>query len=303
MNRKEFISSSLKAGIGLALTTSPLISVGQNRSRLTVMFTNDWHSRVDPFPLDGGKYEGLGGASKRAALIKTIREKNKHNLLLDSGDIFQGTPYFNFYGGELEFKLMSAMQYDAATLGNHDFDAGVDGLLKQLPQASFPFINCNYDFDETELEGKIEPSRIFKKGGTRIGVLGVGIELEGLVAPKLYGDIKYNDPIARANQVAEELKTKKKCDLVICLSHLGFEYQSDKVDDITLAKHSKHIDLILGGHTHTFLDRPKEVINNQEQVVNILQTGWAGINLGKIDYERDSILNAQNNSSCLLKIS
>jgi len=303
MNRKEFISSSLKAGIGLALTTSPLISVGQNRSRLTVMFTNDWHSRVDPFPLDGGKYEGLGGASKRAALIKTIREKNKHNLLLDSGDIFQGTPYFNFYGGELEFKLMSAMQYDAATLGNHDFDAGVDGLLKQLPQASFPFINCNYDFDETELEGKIEPYRIFKKGGTRIGVLGVGIELEGLVAPKLYGDIKYNDPIARANQVAEELKTKKKCDLVICLSHLGFEYQSDKVDDITLAKHSKHIDLILGGHTHTFLDRPKEVINNQEQVVNILQTGWAGINLGKIDYERDSILNAQNNSSCLLKIS
>jgi len=303
MNRKEFISSSLKAGIGLALTTSPLISVGQNRSRLTVMFTNEWHSRVDPFPLDGGKYEGLGGASKRAALIKTIREKNKHNLLLDSGDIFQGTPYFNFYGGELEFKLMSAMQYDAATLGNHDFDAGVDGLLKQLPQASFPFINCNYDFDETELEGKIEPYRIFKKGGTRIGVLGVGIELEGLVAPKLYGDIKYNDPIARANQVAEELKTKKKCDLVICLSHLGFEYQSDKVDDITLAKHSKHIDLILGGHTHTFLDRPKEVINNQEQVVNILQTGWAGINLGKIDYERDSILNAQNNSSCLLKIS
>jgi len=303
MNRKEFISSSLKAGIGLALTTSPLISVGQNRSRLTVMFTNDWHSRVDPFPLDGGKYGGLGGASKRAALIKTIREKNKHNLLLDSGDIFQGTPYFNFYGGELEFKLMSAMQYDAATLGNHDFDAGVDGLLKQLPQASFPFINCNYDFDETELEGKIEPYRIFKKGGTRIGVLGVGIELEGLVAPKLYGDIKYNDPIARANQVAEELKTKKKCDLVICLSHLGFEYQSDKVDDITLAKHSKHIDLILGGHTHTFLDRPKEVINNQEQVVNILQTGWAGINLGKIDYERDSILNAQNNSSCLLKIS
>jgi len=303
MNRKEFISSSVKSGIGLALTTSPLISVGQNRSRLTVMFTNDWHSRVDPFPLDGGKYGGLGGASKRAALIKTIREKNKHNLLLDSGDIFQGTPYFNFYGGELEFKLMSAMQYDAATLGNHDFDAGVDGLLKQLPQASFPFINCNYDFDETELEGKIEPYRIFKKGGTRIGVLGVGIELEGLVAPKLYGDIKYNDPIARANQVAEELKTKKKCDLVICLSHLGFEYQSDKVDDITLAKHSKHIDLILGGHTHTFLDRPKEVINNQEQVVNILQTGWAGINLGKIDYERDSILSAQKNSSCLLKIS
>ncbi len=303
MNRKEFISSSVKAGIGLALTTSPLISVGQNRSRLTVMFTNDWHSRVDPFPLDGGKYEGLGGASKRAALIKTIREKNKHNLLLDSGDIFQGTPYFNFYGGELEFKLMSAMQYDAATLGNHDFDAGVDGLLKQLPHASFPFINCNYDFDGTELEGKIEPYRIFKKGGTRIGVLGVGIELEGLVAPKLYGDIQYNDPIARANQVAEELKTKKKCDLVICLSHLGFEYQSDKVDDITLAKHSKHIDLILGGHTHTFLDRPKEVINNQGQVVNILQTGWAGINLGKIDYERDSIMSAQNNSSCLLKIS
>ncbi len=302
MNRKEFLSSGLKAGVGLVLTNSPLISFGKNRSRLSIMFTNDWHSRIDPFPMDGGRYQGLGGVARRADMINQIRAKEKHTLLLDSGDIFQGTPYFNYYSGELEFKLMSAMKYDAATLGNHDFDAGLDGLKKQLPHARFPFLVCNYDFSDTILKDQFKPYKIFNKGGTRVGVFGVGIDLDGLVSKNLYLNTRYLDPIKRANEVAKELKLQKKCDLVICLSHLGFDYKSDKVSDIRLAKHSEHIDLILGGHTHTFLDKPERVMNIRNKVVNIAQTGWAGINLGKIDYERDSILEAKIDRSILLKI-
>ncbi len=289
--------------MGLALASSPLISIGKNRSSLSILFTNDWHSRIEPFPMDGGKYQGLGGASKRAALINKIRSENKHTLLLDSGDIFQGTPYFNFFGGKLEFELMSQMRYDAATLGNHDFDNGIDGLVKQLPSAKFPFLNCNYDFTNTSLASHVEPYKIFTKGGTRIGVLGIGIELAGLVSKKLYGGVQYRDPILYANETASHLKEKKKCDLIICLSHLGYEYKTDKVSDVTFAKQSKHIDLILGGHTHTFLDRPTQVINNHGKVINILQTGWAGINLGKIDYEAHSVLEAQIERNCTVKIS
>lgn len=289
--------------MGLALASSPLIAVGKNRSSLSILFTNDWHSRIEPFPMDGGRYQGLGGASKRAALIERIRQENKHVLLLDSGDIFQGTPYFNIFGGKLEFELMSQMKYDAATLGNHDFDNGIDGLVRQMPFASFPFLNCNYGFEGTKLDGKVLPYKVFKKGGTRIGVLGVGIELTGLVSKKLFGNVQYKDPIQHANDVADHLKNKLKCDLVICLSHLGFEYKTDKVSDITFAKQSANIDLILGGHTHTFIERPIEVINKRSKVVNILQTGWAGINLGKIDYEADSYFEDQKAQNCMVKIS
>ena len=123
--------------------------------------------------------------AQRAGLINSIREKEDHVLLLDAGDIFQGTPYFNFYGGELEFKLMSTMKYDAATLGNHDFDNGLIGLKKQLPFAKFPFLIANYDFSKTILKDKFNPYKIFNKGGIKIGVFGIGIELEGLV-PKNY---------------------------------------------------------------------------------------------------------------------
>lgn len=302
MNRRDFITTGVKAGLGLAVATTPLVSVGNNRSSLSILFTNDWHSRIDPFPMDGGKYQGLGGASKRAALIEKIRREQKHVLLLDSGDIFQGTPYFNVFGGKLEFELMSAMGYDAATMGNHDFDNGIDGFVKQLKHAKFPFLNCNYDVKGTKLEDVLLPHKIFKKGGTRIGIFGVGIELNGLVPETLCKGVTYLDPIQVAKDKSKYLKEVEKCDLVICLSHLGFEYQSDKVSDIILAKHSEHIDLILGGHTHTFLEAPHEVINIKGKVVNILQTGWAGINLGKIDYERDSFLQAQNRGNCMVKI-
>ena len=285
MNRKEFI---YKAGILAAgATLAPFQLLGKDRERLVILHTNDWHSHIEPFPANDRKYPGLGGAAKRAALIQDIRSKYKNVLLLDSGDIFQGTPYFNYFGGELEFKLMSEMGYDFATLGNHDFDAGIDGLVKQMPHASFKFVNANYDFTGTKLENKIEPYQIIKKGRYKIGVFGIGIELEGLVPKKLFGDIKYEDPIVKANETAKILKDQG-CNLIICLSHLGFEYQSNKVSDKVLASKSENIDLILGGHTHTFLSSPHKILNQNGKEIFINQTGWAGINLGRIDYEANS---------------
>ena len=153
------------------------------------------HSHIDPFPADHPRNANMGGAARRAALIESIRKEEENVLLLDAGDIFQGTPYFNYYGGELEFKLMSMMQYDLATMGNHDFDMGTENIVKQLPHASFPFINCNYNFSDTELVGKILPYKIFNKGGLKIGVFGIGVELEGLVPNHLFTNVKYNNPI------------------------------------------------------------------------------------------------------------
>lgn len=291
MNRRNFLHTF---GTGAVLTGAgafPLQALAAEPEilKLTILHTNDVHSRIEPFPMDGSRNQGLGGASRRAALIKEIRAAEKHVLLFDSGDIFQGTPYFNVYGGELEFKLMSQMGYDAATIGNHDFDAGIDGLHKQLPLANFPFISSNYDFADTIMNGKTLPYKIFQKEQVKIGVLAVGIELEGLVPKTLYKETQYLDPIANANRVAAQLKQDERCDYVICLSHLGYKYSDNKVSDIVLAQSSHNIDLILGGHTHTFLEAPVLVNNQEGKPVFVNQAGWAGIMLGRLDiyFERN----------------
>ncbi|MFZ7114394.1 MAG: bifunctional metallophosphatase/5'-nucleotidase [Bacteroidota bacterium] len=288
-NRREFIKGVF-GGMALAgLSSLPLeLFARAEMTKLTILHTNDVHSRIDPFPANDPKYPNMGGVARRAALIKKIRATEKNVLLLDAGDIFQGTPYFNLYGGELEFKLMSEMGYDASTLGNHDFDNGIDGLVKQMPNMNFPFLNSNYSFKDTLLENKIQEYKIFRKGDLKIGVFGIGIELRGLVDPKLSGNILYNDPLVNANRISTLLKNEEKCDLVICLSHLGYKYNDKKVSDSVLAKESSHIDLIIGGHTHTFLDEPTQVVNKEGKEVLIAQVGWAGIKLGRIDYYFDS---------------
>tara|TARA_B110000240_G_C13353800_1_gene390912 strand:+ start:1 stop:789 length:789 start_codon:yes stop_codon:yes gene_type:complete len=240
------------------------------------------HSHIHPF--QSGRNKGLGGMAQRSALIKNIREENKNVLLLDAGDIFQGTPYFNLYKGELEIKLMSQMNYDAATIGNHDLDNGLVGLKKQLKHANFPFLIANYNFENTILENTFSPYKIFDKNGIKVGVFGIGIELDGLVPKKLFGNTKYLDPIKISNKYAKLLKDKHKCDLVICLSHLGFKYKSQKISDLRLAKETKNIDLIIGGHTHTFLKKPAISKNLDDKNVIINQVGWGGINIGKIDF-------------------
>ena len=280
-NRRSFIKQSGLGILGLSLV--PQLSFAKRGDvKITILHTNDMHSHIQPFT--SGRNKGLGGMAQRAGLINSIREKEDHVLLLDAGDIFQGTPYFNFYGGELEFKLMSKMKYDAVTLGNHDFDNGLEGFSKQLAHANFPFLIANYDFTDTILKDKFKPYKVFNKGGIKVGVFGIGIELDGLVPKKLYGNTIYKDPIETANKYATLLKNEEKCDLVICLSHLGFKYKNEKVSDMVLATQSHDIDLIIGGHTHTFLKKPVSMLNLDKKEVIINQVGWAGINIGKVDF-------------------
>lgn len=253
--------------------------------RLTILHTNDMHSQVDPF--EEGRYKGLGGMAARASAVKKIRSIENNVLLLDVGDVFQGTPYFNMFGGELELKLMSRMGYDATTVGNHEFDNGLDGLSHAMQFADFPYLNANYDFSKNIISGKTQPFKIFDKNGIKVGVFGLGIELEGLVNPKMYSNTVYQDPIAVAKEMVQELKAQK-CDLIICLSHLGYEFtygESPQPSDKILAQEVSEIDVILGGHTHTFMDEPLLLTNSEGFTTTINQVGWAGINLGRIDVE------------------
>jgi len=286
MDRRKFISrtAATSSFIGLG---GPLLNSCQNSSRkhLTILHTNDVHSHIDPFPNNHSAFPNLGGVARRATMVDQIRKENPNTLLFDAGDIFQGTPFFNFYGGELEFKLMSMLKYDAATIGNHDFDNGLNGLYAQLPYASFDFLSANYDFTNTLLEDKVKPYKIYLVDGIKVGVFGLGIELAGLVTKKLYEETVYLHPIEIAQEVSLTLKEKEKCDLIICLSHLGYQYQNpQKPDDLKLAANTENIDLIIGGHTHTFLDRPTITNNRRNQQILINQVGCFGINLGRIDF-------------------
>lgn len=289
-SRRQFIrKAAMGAGL-LALSEFPWegLSAKPFAQALCIVHTNDVHSRLDPFPMDGSKYQGMGGVLAREKMIHNLREKNDHVLLLDAGDIFQGTPYFNVFKGEPEMKIMSMLGYEAATLGNHDFDNGIEGLVNQMQYANFPFVNCNYEVTHTALENQVVPYTIIRKGKIKVGILGVGIELQGLVPDRLFGGIQYHDPIQTANETAYWLKKNKRCDYVICLSHLGFEYKDNKVSDIVLAKESEYIDLIIGGHTHTFLNEPYKVKNRNNQEVVINQVGWAGLFLGRINIYFDN---------------
>ena len=254
--------------------------------KITILHTNDVHSHIDPFPKNDPLNPSGGGVIARANLINLVKKDNPHTLVLDAGDVFQGTPYFNFFGGELELKLMSKMGYNASTLGNHEFDNWMEKLSKVLKHANFSFLNSNYTLKNTPLENKIKSHEIFNINGIKIGVFGLGIELEGLVEKKLYKGIKYLNPIEISKDISNDLKYNHNCDLIICLSHLGFSYSKDKniMCDLILAKQTKNIDLIIGGHTHTFLDEPVKVKNLENKDVIINQVGCFGINLGKIDF-------------------
>ena len=295
-NRRSFIKNTSLGVIGLSFLSKPIFADNEIK-KITILHTNDMHSRIEPF--SSGSYKGFGGMAQRSSIIKEIRKKEKNVLLFDGGDIFQGTPYFNYFGGELEFKLMSEMKYDAAVLGNHDFDNGINGLKKQLRHANFPFLISNYDFKKTILKDQFKPYKIFIKDNIKVGVFGLGIELEGLVPKELYKETIYLDPIKKSKFYSNKLKNELGCDLVICLSHLGLQYENNKISDLTLAKKSKFIDLIIGGHTHTFLKKPKIITNAINKKVIINQVGWGGINIGKIDFifkQNKTIFNVKRSS-------
>ncbi|MEP7266205.1 MAG: metallophosphatase [Saprospiraceae bacterium] len=290
MKRRDFVKySSLTGALTLA---QGLPARGWDRDetvKITILHTNDVHSRIDPFPMDGSKLQGLGGAASRATLIKQIKKAEKNVLLLDAGDIFQGTPYFNLYHGEIEMKTMTALGYDASTIGNHDFDGGMENLAAQMKFANFPLVNSNYNFNDTPLKGEIKDYIVRNIDGIRVGIFGLGIELQGLVPKNLYVNTIYQEPLDRANKMTDFLKNEIKCDYIICLSHLGYSYKNEKLSDVKLAPLVNHLDLIIGGHTHTFLDNAILSKNQNGHPLIINQVGWAGVMLGRIDvtFERN----------------
>jgi 5'-nucleotidase len=287
MERREFLRKGLLTSAGVSMGGSLFAAdstFAKSGRKITILHTNDIHSRIEPFPNDDSRWSNQGGLTKMATILEKVKAEETDVLLLDAGDIFQGTPYFNFYGGELELKLMSRMGYDASTLGNHEFDNGLEGIYEQLPNADFRFISSNYDFSQNLLKGAFLPYKIFKKSGLKVGVFGLGIELDGLVAPKNYGNTKYLDPVGIGSEMVQELKSKN-CDLIVCLSHLGHSYSNQKIDDLKLATRVEGIDLIIGGHTHTFLDAPKIVNGPQDYPTVVNQVGTAALRLGKVNFE------------------
>ena len=303
MDRRNFLlqtsaAASLTAIGGLTLPSFTT----KKKKHITILHTNDTHSHVEPFEPSHYKFANKGGVARRATLVENIRKENPNTLLFDAGDIFQGTLYFNYFGGELEFKLMSMLKYDLATIGNHDFDNTIEGLYKQLPNANFNFVSANYDFKNTVLDTHIKPYQIFKKDGIKIGVFGLGIELEGLVGKKMYKETKYLDPVEISQDMSRILKDEQQCDLVICLSHLGYYNKRNpkRISDLNLAKVTKNIDLIIGGHSHTFLPKPTIVKNADHQNMLVNQVGCYGINVGRIDFYFDEEKNITTQSKSIL---
>ncbi|MEO1527440.1 MAG: metallophosphatase [Planctomycetota bacterium] len=283
--KRRFFLGSLAASAALAgARTVAEERQADAKSSLVILHTNDTHSHLDPLSELYSKNAGLGGVARRAALIKRVRRENPNVLLLDSGDMFQGTPYFNLFGGEVEFKVMTAMGYDIATLGNHEFDNGVDGLVKQLPHAGFEFVCANYDMTDTPLADTVKPFTTRQFGDFKVGIFGLGIAFDGLVLASAHQGVSYQDPILVARRMVDELR-EQGCHFIVCLSHLGHRYRNDKVGDINLAAEVSGIDLILGGHTHTFLDEPELVDDPQNVPTMIQQVGCFGVRLGRIDVD------------------
>lgn len=289
MERRNFIkktgvASSILGFGGVGLINAAIADTTTNAKKITILHTNDVHSHIEAFEAAHSKYPNRGGVARRYAYINMVKKENPNTLVLDAGDSFQGTPYFNFYGGELEFKLMSKMGYHASTIGNHEFDNGIENIAAQLEHAEFSMLNANYNFKNTILEDMIKPYQTYEMDGIKIGVFGLGIELDGLVSKKLYKETEYNEPINVTKDIVNTLKKEEKCDLVICLSHLGYNYSGRRICDIKLAQQTRDIDLIIGGHTHTFLDKPTKVENLDFKTVLVNQVGWAGLNMGRIDF-------------------
>lgn len=282
MNRREFVIQSSKLLGGFALFRLPIVG-SKSLRKITILHTNDTHARIDPFPDDHFQYPGMGGFAKRAALVKKIRQTEKHVILLDAGDVFQGTAYFNQFGGVLDYQLMSKLGYDASTLGNHEFDNGVEGWLKAAEYANFPFLNSNFSTKRSDFKEAVKNLLIKEYDGIKIALFGLGIDFKGLVLSELHDGVLYREPYFIAKAAVSNLRNYYKCDYVICLSHLGFEYSNpDRYSDVRLANDVDGIDLIIGGHTHTFLDKPI-VIEKPTGTTLISQVGFAGMVLGRID--------------------
>lgn len=256
--------------------------------RLVILHTNDTHSCIYPLNkhLADTLLAGRGGFIRRAVMVGEERKEHPNLLLLDSGDFSQGSPYYTLYKGDVEVGLMNLMRYDAATIGNHEFDFGVENMARLFKKADFPVVCANYDFTGTALEGIVKPYVVLKRDGLRIGVFGLSPELDGLVLAESCAGVKYNDPVKAANDVAKTLKEKEKCDIVICLSHLGWKLAG--LDDTELMSQLRNVDIVLGGHSHTYFTDMEYVKDLDGREIPNDQNGKHGIYVGKIvvDFDR-----------------
>lgn len=267
----------------IALITFLLISLSVSaQKQITILHTNDTHSRIEPMPLSDSA-PNTAGAARRLAYIDKIRKENKNTILLDAGDFVQGTPYFNLFKGRVETQVMNTIKYDAGTLGNHEFDYGLDTLKRIIGELNYPIVNCNYDFSATVLKDMVKPYIILKKNGLKIGILGVGVDPEGMIKKDNYEGMIFNPIISSANHFAKILKIQEQCDLVICLSHIGYTSADGVPNDVELAKQSEYIDIIIGGHTHTYMSEPDVRKNLKDRDVLVYQMGKHGRYVGKID--------------------
>ncbi len=270
---------------GVPLTT-PLLEPRAGEALITILNTNDTHSQIDPFPANDRQFPGQGGVARRATLVRRIRKENPNTLLIDAGDSFQGTPYFNFYKGEVEYRAMSGIGYDVGTLGNHDFDNGVAALAAAMKFASFDFVSANYDVRGTVLEKRVKRYVVRELAGVRIGLFGLGISPKGLITPENFQGVTYQDPVDASRGVIKVLKETEGCQLIVCMSHLGYYKvpRDGEIGDTQVAAQVDGIDFIASGHTHTFMKQPVVQKQPSGKETIIFQVGKSGINVGRVDF-------------------
>ncbi|MEP6818611.1 MAG: metallophosphoesterase [bacterium] len=265
--------------------SAPLLDVAPGEKLITILHTNDTHSQIDPLPANDRQYPDKGGVARRATLVRRVRKENPNTLLIDAGDVFQGTPYFNFYKGEVEYKSMSLIGYDVGTLGNHDFDNGVDGLVAAMKFANFDFVSSNYDVHGTPLKSRVKPYVVRVIGGVRVGLFGLGISPDNLITPDNFKGVKYNDPVKASRDVVKILRERERCTLVLGMSHLGYYPNpgEGEIGDTQVASQVDGIDFIASGHTHTFMKQPVLTKTPSGGNTIIFQVGKSGIYVGRVD--------------------
>ena len=300
--RRDFLKTAAVAGLSLPLTrtasllewgtpslsvSAPLLQPAKGENLITILHTNDTHSQIDPILENDKNYAGKGGVARRATLVKRVRKENPNTLLIDAGDVLQGTPYFNFYRGEVEYKAMSMIGYDAGTIGNHEFDNGVESLAKALTFANFDIVSTNYDVRGSALESRVKTHAVKVVGGARIGLFGLGISPAGLITDENFKPVKYLDPVRASREAVKLLREQEKCVLVLGLSHLGYypTPKRDEIGDTQIAAQVDGIDFIASGHTHTFMEKPFLQKNPEGKDTIIFQVGKSGIYVGRIDFK------------------
>ena len=265
---------------------APLLNTAKGETLITILHTNDTHSQIEPILENDKTYAGKGGVARRATLVRRIRKENPNTLLIDAGDVLQGTPYFNFYKGEVEYKAMSMIGYDAGTIGNHEFDNGVEALAKAMQFANFDIVSTNYDVRGSALEKIVKPYVTKEVGRVRVGLFGLGISPQGLITPDSFKPLKYLDPVRMSRGVVKLLREQERCTLVLGMSHLGYypNPQRDEIGDTQVAAQVDGIDFIASGHTHTFMEKPvlQKSPNGKDTI--IFQVGRSGIYVGRVDF-------------------